>query len=109
MTPRRYRARPAGVSEVLMAEQATDSPHLLSKALAEPTEPVTKGWIGSLGLASLVMWMASLTPLQVLIPDQLQHIDPHGQILARGLVSAFGAAAPLLATPFPAPPAAPPP
>ncbi|HXL19809.1 MAG TPA: MFS transporter [Streptosporangiaceae bacterium] len=83
-----------------MAEQATDSPHLLPRALAEPTEPVTKGWIGSLGLASLVMWMASLTPLQVLIPDQLQHIDRHGKILALGLVSAFGAVASLLATPI---------
>ena len=83
-----------------MAEQATDSLHVLPRALAEPTEPVTKGWIGSLGLASLVMWMASLTPLQLLIPDQLQNIDPHGKILALGLVSAFGAVASLLATPI---------
>jgi MFS family permease len=86
--------------EVLMAEQATDSPHLLPRALAEPAEPVTKGWIGSLGLASLVMWMASITPLQVLIPDQLQNIDPNGKILALGLVSAFGAVSSLLATPI---------
>src|SRR5258708_19607355 len=46
------------------------------------------------------MWTASLTPLQVLIPDQLQHIDRHGRILALGLVSAFGAVASLLATPI---------
>src|SRR5258708_13136302 len=46
------------------------------------------------------MWTASLTPLQVLIPDQLQHIDRHGKILALGLVSAFGAVASLLATPI---------
>src|SRR5260370_28205204 len=45
------------------------------------------------------MWMASLTPLQVLIPEQLQHIDPKGKILALGLVPAFGAVASLLATP----------
>jgi MFS family permease len=83
-----------------MAEQATDSLHILPLALAEPTEPVTKGWIGSLGLASLVMWMASLTPLQILIPQQLQHIDNKGKILALGLVSAFGAIASLLATPI---------
>src|SRR5215468_12177064 len=83
-----------------MAEQATDSLQVLPRALAEPTEPVTKGWIGSLGLASLVMWMASLTPLQVLIPDQLQNIDPKGKILALGLVSAFGAVSSLLATPI---------
>src|SRR5216683_221948 len=100
MTPRRYRARPARVSEVLMAEQATDSPHLLPRALAEPTEPVTRGWIGTLGLASLVMWMAAITPLQVLLPEQIQHIDPKGKILDLGLVSAFGAVSSLLATPI---------
>jgi len=83
-----------------MAEQAADSLHILPLALAEPTEPVTKGWICSLGLASLVMWMASLTPLQILIPEQLQHIDNKGKILALGLVSAFGAIASLLATPI---------
>jgi len=83
-----------------MAEQATGSPRMLPRALAEPTEPVTKTWIGSLGLASLVMWMASITPLQVLIPAQLQTIDRHGKILALGLVSAFGAVASLLATPI---------
>jgi len=82
-----------------MAEQATDALHVLPRALAEPTEPVTKAWIGTLGLASLVMWMASITPLQVLIPEQLQNIDPHGKILALGLVSAFGAVSSLLATP----------
>jgi len=83
-----------------MAEQATDAPRVLPRALTEPTDPVTKGWIGSLGLASLVMWMAALTPLQVLIPEQLQHIDPQGKIVALGLVSAFGAIASLLATPI---------
>src|SRR5215510_11071486 len=100
MMPRCYSAGPAGVSEDLMAEQATDSPQILPRALAEPTEPVTRGWIGSLGLASLVMWMATLTPLQILIPQQLQHIDNKGKILALGLVSAFGAVASLLATPI---------
>ena len=101
-----------------MAEQATESPHpdaegaggaggssphetaLFPRALAEPTEPVTKTWIGTLGLASLAMWMATLTPIQVLLPEQIQHVDPKGKILALGLVSAFGAVASLLATPI---------
>ncbi len=83
-----------------MGEQATESPHVIPRALAEPTEPVTKAWIGTLGLASLVMWMAAITPLQVLIPEQLQDIDPKGKILALGLVSAFGAVSSLLATPI---------
>jgi MFS family permease len=83
-----------------LAEQATESPHLIPRALAEPTEPVTKTWIGTLGLASLAMWMASITPLQVVIPEQLQDIDSKGKILALGLVSAFGAISSLLATPI---------
>jgi len=83
-----------------MAEQATHSLHVIPQALAEPTEPVTKSWIGTLGLASLVMWMASITPLQVLLPEQIQHIDPNGKIFDLGLVSAFGAVASLLATPI---------
>src|SRR6266568_115467 len=101
MTPRR--SFPPGrldYRRLRMAEQATDSLHLIPLALAEPTEPVTKSWIGSLGLASLVMWMASITPLQVLIPEQLQNIDNKGKILALGLVSAFGAVSSLLATPI---------
>ncbi|HET7014156.1 MAG TPA: MFS transporter [Streptosporangiaceae bacterium] len=83
-----------------LAEQATESPHLIPRALAEPTEPVTKTWIGTLGLASLAMWMATLTPIQVLLPEQIQHVDPKGKILALGLVSAFGAVSSLLATPI---------
>lgn len=83
-----------------MGEQATRSPTLIPRALAEPTDPVTRGWIGTLGLASLAMWMASITPLQVVIPEQLQNIDPQGKIIALGLVSAFGAVSSLLATPI---------
>ena len=64
-----------------MTDQATgEQPTLLSLALAEPSKHVRGGWIAGLGLASLAMWMASLTPLQVLIPEQLQAIDPKGNL-----------------------------
>jgi len=82
-----------------MAEQATQAPHVIPRALAEPTDPVPKRWIGGLGLASLAMWMASITPLQVLIPEQLQTYDPRNKIVALGVISAIGAVASLLATP----------
>jgi MFS family permease len=81
-----------------MAEQATEVLHA-PRALAEPFERVGRGWIGGLGLASLAMWMATYTPIQVLIPEQLQNIDPKHKILALGVVSAVGAVASLLATP----------
>jgi MFS family permease len=87
----------------LMAEQATQSPSALSRALAEPTEPVSRRWIGGLGLASLVMWMAALTPANFLIPAQLDSIYPHRgdqAKLALGLISAFAAISSLLATPI---------
>lgn len=55
-----------------MADQTTDQPRVVSLALAEPTAGVHRGWITGLGLASLGMWMASYTPLQVLLPLQVQ-------------------------------------
>jgi MFS family permease len=82
-----------------MTDQRTDKPTLVTSALAEPSVNVRWGWVSGLSLASLAMWMASLTPIQILLPEQVQNIDPHGKILAFGLVSALGAVASVLATP----------
>jgi MFS family permease len=82
-----------------MADRTTDQPLTVSQALAEPTVHVRRGWIASLGLASLGMWMATYTPLQVLLPTQLQDITPHHKIVALALVSGVGAVASGLATP----------
>jgi MFS family permease len=82
-----------------MADQRTDQPLTVSEALAEPTVHVRRGWIASLGLASLGMWMASYTPLQVLLPTQLQDITPDHKIVALAIVSGAGAIASGLATP----------
>jgi MFS family permease len=91
-----------------MTDQATDkpapaeepAPSLVPSALADPSEHVRWGWITNLSLASLAMWMASLTPIQIVLPAQIQDLDPRGKILAFGLVSAFGAVASVLATPI---------
>jgi MFS family permease len=83
-----------------MAEQTTDQPRVESLALAEPTAHVRRGWITGLGLASLGMWMAAYTPLQVLLPLQLQHITPHHKIVALAVVTGAGAVASGLATPL---------
>jgi MFS family permease len=79
--------------------QTADEAQALSPTLAEPTVHVRRGWIAGLGLASLGMWMASLTPLQVSMPQQLQDITPHHKILALAAVSAAGAVASVIATP----------
>ena len=83
-----------------MADPTTDQPRVGPLALAEPTAGVRRGWIASLGLASLGMWMASYTPLQVLLPLQLQHITPRHKIVALAVVTGVGAIASGLATPL---------
>jgi MFS family permease len=82
-----------------MADQTTDQPLAVSRALAEPTVHVRHGWIAGLSLASLGMWMAAYTPLQVLIPIQLQDITPRHKIVALAVVTGVGAVASGLATP----------
>ena len=82
-----------------MTDQSTHSEREASRALAEPSVHVRGGWITGLSLASLGMWMASLTPIQVLLPIQLQNIDSKHKIQALAIVSGFGAVASVLATP----------
>jgi MFS family permease len=83
-----------------MADQTTNRAQAVSLALAEPTVHVRNGWVAGLTLASLGMWMASYTPLQVLLPTQLQDIAPHGKIVALAVVSGVGAVASGIATPI---------
>jgi len=83
-----------------MADQTTNQELAVSLALAEPTERVRRGWVAGLSLASLGMWMAAYTPLQVLLPTQLQNITPNGKIVALAVVTGVGAVASALATPL---------
>ena len=48
----------------------------------------------------ITLWMASYTPLQVLLQIQLQDITPRHKLAALGLVSAAPAVASVLATPI---------
>jgi MFS family permease len=86
--------------ESIIAEQTTNQHHVLPRALAEPVERVRSGWISGLGLATLAMWMATYTPLQVLLPEQLQAITPKHKIVALGMVTALGGITSVLATPI---------
>ena len=56
-------------------------------------------WITWLTLASLGMWMANQTPLQVMLALQLQDITPRHKIVALGVVTGVGAISSALATP----------
>jgi MFS family permease len=83
-----------------MTNQSTDSERVVPPALAEPSVHVKAGWISGLSLASLGMWMASLTPIQVLLPIQLQNIDKAHKLEALAIVSGLGAIASVVATPL---------
>ncbi|MEU6873429.1 MFS transporter [Streptomyces sp. NPDC046751] len=67
---------------------------------AEPTVPVRAGWTVNLSLATLAVFMAFMTPIQILLPLQLEHIDPHGKNDALSLVTGLGALVAVLANPL---------
>ncbi len=82
-----------------MADQVIGQPDVQSLALAEPTRHVRNRWIIGLTLASLGMWMATQTPLQVMLALQLQNIAPRHKIVALGVATGVGAISSALATP----------
>ncbi|MEV8454102.1 MFS transporter [Streptomyces sp. NPDC052095] len=67
---------------------------------AEPTTPVRAGWTANLSLATLAVFMAFMTPIQILLPLQLEHIDPQGKNGALSLVTGLGALVAVLANPL---------
>ena len=83
-----------------MTDQAAEAARAAPLALSEPALHVRRSWIAGLGLANLGMWMAVNTPLQVLLPIQLQDITPRHKIAALAVVTGLGALASGLATPL---------
>ena len=82
-----------------MSDQTIGQADVQSAALAEPTQHVRYRWITGLTLASLGMWMATQTPLQVMLALQLQAITPQHKIVALAVVTGAGAVSAALATP----------
>ncbi|MGI3227266.1 MFS transporter [Streptomyces sp. GTA36] len=64
-----------------------------------PTEPVSRGWITLFGLVWFGFWMASLVPLQLLLPQQLEIIDPASKVHGFAVVNALAGLVSLLALP----------
>ncbi|MFY1670832.1 MFS transporter [Plantactinospora sp. WMMB334] len=72
----------------------------LPAALAEPTVPVRRGWIVLFFSANLGVWMAFFTPIQILLPTQVELIDPARKETMFGLVTGLGALAAVVANPL---------
>ncbi|WP_433376893.1 MFS transporter [Actinoplanes sp. CA-142083] len=60
-------------------------------ALAEPVVPVRRLWIGLLFAANLGLWMAYYTPLQVLLPEQIEDLGVAHKEIWLGVVTGIGA------------------
>ncbi|MET7396351.1 MFS transporter [Dactylosporangium sp. NPDC005572] len=67
---------------------------------AEPVVRVRPRWIALLVLADLAVWMGFFTPIQVLLPNQIQAISPGDKESMLGLVTALGAAAAVVVNPL---------
>ncbi|MFK3981898.1 MFS transporter [Micromonospora sp. NPDC050397] len=75
-------------------------PGTLPAALAEPTVPVRRGWIALIFSANLGVWMAFFTPIQILLPQQVESISPAGKEGMLAVVTGLGALAAVLANPL---------
>src|ERR1700749_5231672 len=83
-----------------MRDQTVGPADALALPLAEPDQHVRHRWILGLTLASLGMWMAAQTPLQVMLALQLQDITPRHKVVALAVVTGVGAISSALATPI---------
>src|SRR3954467_2309977 len=66
-----------------------------------PATRVRSAFIGTLALANLAVWMGFFTPIQLLLPQQLEDIaGDDGKVGALGWVSGAGALVAVIATPL---------
>jgi MFS family permease len=72
----------------------------LPAALAEPQTRVGWRWVALLVLATIGVWMAFFTPIQVLLAQQVEAIDPARKETMLGWVTAYGALAAMVVNPL---------
>lgn len=80
--------------------RADPAPGALPAALAEPTVPVGRRWIGLLFAANLGVWMAFFTPIQILLPQQVESIAPTNKETMLAWVMGLGALVAIVANPL---------
>ncbi|GAB3573609.1 MFS transporter [Amycolatopsis endophytica] len=69
-------------------------------SLTEPTVPVRAGWISLLFGANIGLWLGIYAPIQVLLPEQAEHLDSANKELVFGIVTGVGAVVALLTNPL---------
>ena len=73
---------------------------VVDSALATPSLRVRRGWISLLSIANLGLYIGYFGPLQELLPNQVQAIDPAHKTTALGIVTAVGALVAVLVGPL---------
>jgi MFS family permease len=69
-------------------------------ALAEPVVPVRRSWIGLLFAANLGLWMAFFTPIQIVLPEQVEALVTHDKENWLSLVTGVGAVVAVIVNPL---------
>jgi MFS family permease len=69
----------------------TAAPDPLPRALAEPTENPSTRWVALLTVASIGLWAGFFGPIQVLLAQQAEAIDPANKEQVLALVTGLGA------------------
>jgi MFS family permease len=69
-------------------------------ALAEPVVPVRRSWIGLLFAANLGLWMAFFTPVQIVLPEQVEELVTHNKENWLSLVTGIGAVVAVIVNPL---------
>ena len=72
----------------------------LEPTITTPGARVGRGWITLLSLANLGLYMGYFGPLQELLPNQIQNIDPAHKTTSLGIVTAIGALVAVLVGPL---------
>jgi MFS family permease len=82
----------------------TDTTPPALRAFDEPTRRVPGRWIAGFAVAWLGIWMAQLTPVQLLLPEQIDAIAPQGDgvqsVVAFGIISGIAGAFALVVYPL---------
>jgi len=73
---------------------------VLASAQTTPSSLVGRGWISLLSIANLGLYIGYFGPLQELLPNQVQAIDPAHKTTALGVVTAVGALVAVLVGPL---------
>ena len=87
-----------------MTHSAVPTTDAATGALAEPTRRVGTGWIASFATIWFAIWMAQLTPMQLLLPAQIdEQLHPEhwvDSVVAFGTISGIAAIATIIAYPL---------